>query len=126
MLVEEIDYGTPRSAAAATVSLVIDGKAVTVPEGTSIMRAAMEAGTEIPKLCATDRLDAFGLTVLPRHMVDQIRPLHRVVLGHVTSVVVVGTSFSARAPDGARVRSALVRGRAFVDGGRPYSGWMED
>ncbi len=33
---------------------------VTVPEGTSIMRAAMEIGTQIPKLCATDSLEAFG------------------------------------------------------------------
>src|SRR3546814_3309424 len=31
-----------------------------VAAGTSIMRAAMEIGTEIPKLCATDMLDAFG------------------------------------------------------------------
>ncbi len=31
-----------------------------VPEGTSIMRAAMEMGTQIPKLCATDMVDAFG------------------------------------------------------------------
>src|SRR5690606_17533615 len=38
----------------------IDGKQVTVPEGTSIMRAAMEVGTEIPKLCASDMLEAFG------------------------------------------------------------------
>ncbi|MBM3654859.1 MAG: 4Fe-4S dicluster domain-containing protein, partial [Alphaproteobacteria bacterium] len=36
------------------------GVSVTVPEGTSIMRAAMEAGTEIPKLCATDSIKAFG------------------------------------------------------------------
>jgi formate dehydrogenase major subunit len=42
------------------VTLTIDGKSVTVPEGTSIMRAAMEAGTEIPKLCATDSIKAFG------------------------------------------------------------------
>ena len=33
---------------------------MTVPEGTSIMRAAMEVGTKIPKLCATDMLEAFG------------------------------------------------------------------
>ncbi|MGN6573014.1 MAG: 2Fe-2S iron-sulfur cluster-binding protein, partial [Pseudolabrys sp.] len=58
--VTEIDYGTPKSRAEKTVTLTIDGKAVTVPEGTSIMRAAMDAGTEIPKLCATDMLDAFG------------------------------------------------------------------
>jgi formate dehydrogenase major subunit len=59
-LVQEIDYGTPRSRADKTVTLTIDGQAVTVAEGTSIMRAAMEMGTKIPKLCATDMLDAFG------------------------------------------------------------------
>ena len=59
-LVHETDYGTPRSKAQKTVTLTIDGQAVTVPEGTSIMRAAMEMGTQIPKLCATDMLDAFG------------------------------------------------------------------
>ena len=59
-LVEEIDYGTPASKAEKTVTLTIDGRTVTVPEGTSIMRAAMDAGIEIPKLCATDMLDAFG------------------------------------------------------------------
>jgi formate dehydrogenase major subunit len=59
-LVHEIDYGTPSSKAEKTVALTIDGQAVTVPEGTSIMRAAMEAGTQIPKLCATDMMEAFG------------------------------------------------------------------
>ena len=59
-MVHEIDYGTPRSRAEKTVTLTIDGTIVTVPEGTSIMRAAMEMGTQIPKLCATDMLDAFG------------------------------------------------------------------
>ena len=59
-LVQEIDYGTPRSTAEKTVTLTIDGVAVTVPEGTSVMRAAMEHGHEIPKLCATDMLEAFG------------------------------------------------------------------
>src|SRR5580704_16045952 len=59
-LVHEIDYGTPRSKAEKTVALTIDGQAVNVPEGTSIMRAAMEMGTQIPKLCATDMVDAFG------------------------------------------------------------------
>jgi formate dehydrogenase major subunit len=59
-LISEIDYGTPRARTEKTVTLTIDGAAVTVPEGTSIMRAAMELGTKIPKLCATDMLDAFG------------------------------------------------------------------
>jgi formate dehydrogenase major subunit len=58
--VRELDYGTSKSAAEKTVTLTIDGKEVKVPEGTSIMRAAMEVGIEIPKLCATDMLEAFG------------------------------------------------------------------
>src|SRR5258708_36623092 len=59
-LVHEIDYGTPRSKSEKMVTLTIDGQSVSVPEGTSIMRAAMEMGTQIPKLCATDMVDAFG------------------------------------------------------------------
>jgi formate dehydrogenase major subunit len=59
-LVHELDYGTPKSHSEKTVTLTIDGQQITVPEGTSIMRAAMEAGTQIPKLCATDMLDAYG------------------------------------------------------------------
>jgi formate dehydrogenase major subunit len=59
-LIEETDYGTPASVSEKTVTLTIDGRTVTAPEGTSIMRAAMDAGVEIPKLCATDMLDAFG------------------------------------------------------------------
>ena len=59
-LIREIDYGTPASKAEAAVTLTIDGESVTVPAGTSIMRAAMEMGTEIPKLCASDMLESFG------------------------------------------------------------------
>ncbi len=59
-LIKEIDYGTPVSRSEKMVTLTIDGNQVTVPEGTSIMRASMEAGIAIPKLCATDMLDAFG------------------------------------------------------------------
>jgi formate dehydrogenase major subunit len=56
----EIDYGTPKAVSANTVALQIDGKTITVPEGTSVMRAAAQAGINIPKLCATEMLDAFG------------------------------------------------------------------
>ena len=59
-LVSEIDYGTPAIKSDKTVSLTIDGFMVTVPEGTSIMRAAMQAGIKVPKLCAYDMVDAFG------------------------------------------------------------------
>src|SRR5437868_14708764 len=59
-LIKEIDYGTPEAPAEKTVALTVDGFGVSVPEGTSVMRAAMEAGVQIPKLCATDSLAAFG------------------------------------------------------------------
>ncbi len=59
-LVHETDYGTPPSESERKVTLTVDGFAVTVPEGTSVMRAAAEAGISIPRLCATDTLDAFG------------------------------------------------------------------
>ncbi len=55
------DLGTPAPAEAdASVTVEIDGKSVTVPSGTSVMRAAALAGTGVPKLCATDTLKAFG------------------------------------------------------------------
>ncbi len=60
MAVRDCDYGTPLSDSTQTVSLEIDGFKVTVPEGTSILRAAATAGIQIPKLCATDSLDPFG------------------------------------------------------------------
>jgi formate dehydrogenase major subunit len=53
------DLGTP-AANGEAVTLDIDGATVTVPAGTSIMRAAALAGADIPKLCATDTLKAFG------------------------------------------------------------------
>src|SRR6056297_870053 len=56
---DDRDMGTPAKTG-APVTLEIDGVAVTVAEGTSVMRAAAEAGIPVPKLCATDSLEAFG------------------------------------------------------------------
>ncbi|WP_454004474.1 formate dehydrogenase subunit alpha [Alcaligenes sp. Marseille-Q7550] len=58
--VRERDLGTPASLQTEMVSLTIDGKLIEVPAGTSVMRAAAMAGINIPKLCATDTLEAFG------------------------------------------------------------------
>ena len=54
------DFGTPASSTIQQVTLEIDGFKVTVPEGTSIMRAAATIGIDIPKLCATDSIEPFG------------------------------------------------------------------
>jgi len=56
----EQDFGTPGRHSDKTVTLSIDGQEITVPEGTSVMRAAALLGSKIPKLCATDQLEAFG------------------------------------------------------------------
>ena len=59
-LIKELDYGTPIRVSEQMVTLTIDGASITVPAGTSVMAAAMKAGTAIPKLCATDSLEPFG------------------------------------------------------------------
>jgi formate dehydrogenase major subunit len=56
----DTDYGTPQRESATSVTLEIDGVSITVPAGTSVMRASTEAGINVPKLCATDSLEAFG------------------------------------------------------------------
>jgi formate dehydrogenase major subunit len=56
----QVDHGTPAVHSTEQVTLQIDGQAVTVPKGTSLMRAATTAGIAVPKLCATDSLKAFG------------------------------------------------------------------
>ena len=59
-IIPDRDFGTPAAKSKTMVTLTIDGFDVTVPEGTSIMRAAAEIGIAVPKLCATDTVDAFG------------------------------------------------------------------
>ena len=59
-LIVQRDFGTPARESTERVTLTIDGAQVTVPAGTSLMRAALMAGTQIPKLCATDSLEPFG------------------------------------------------------------------
>ncbi|MDO0944703.1 formate dehydrogenase subunit alpha [Chromohalobacter israelensis] len=58
--VPDRDYGTPARLSEKAVPLTIDGVEVSVPEGTSVMRAAALAGITVPKLCASDNLEAFG------------------------------------------------------------------
>jgi formate dehydrogenase major subunit len=59
-LLKELDTGTPIRAGAPGVTLTVDGRKVSVPPGTSVMAAAALIDNPIPKLCATDNLEAFG------------------------------------------------------------------
>ena len=56
----QADFGTPEVLSDEQITLTIDGREVTVPAGTSVMRAAALNGTKIPSLCASDSLQAFG------------------------------------------------------------------
>ncbi len=56
----DIDCGTPRRESEVSITLEINGEPISVPQGTSVMRAAIEAGVRVPKLCATDSLEPFG------------------------------------------------------------------
>ena len=76
-MLSEIDYGTPERHSPVSVTLEINGVAVTVPEGTSVMRAATLIDRPIPKLCATDSLEP----AVPKNC-QPIAPLDAVLLGH--------------------------------------------
>src|SRR5262245_33474144 len=58
--ITDIDLGTPERSSQRKITLEIDGVSVSVPSGTSVMNAAAVAGRQVPKLCATDTLEAFG------------------------------------------------------------------
>ncbi|MEM8936079.1 MAG: formate dehydrogenase subunit alpha [Pseudomonadota bacterium] len=59
-ILKETDFGTPKPKTDRKVSIEIDGFTVEAEEGASVMRAAAESGVSIPKLCATDSLNAYG------------------------------------------------------------------
>ena len=71
--IAEHDLGTPERTASQQVSLQIDGCDITVPAGTSVMRAAALADLKIPKLCATDQLEAFGSCRLCLVQIEGVR-----------------------------------------------------
>ena len=49
-----------KSSSVERVRLCIDGLEVETAAGTTVMRAALEAGIHLPKLCAADGLESFG------------------------------------------------------------------
>jgi len=69
----QADFGTPEVTGGPDVTLTVDGRAVTVPAGTSVMRAAALSGGAIPKLCASDNLAAFGSCRLCLVEIDGLR-----------------------------------------------------
>src|SRR5487761_830514 len=103
-LIQELDYGTPASVAQTLVTLEIDGKSVTVPAGTSIMRAAVEAGVQVPKLCATDNMEAFGSCRLCLVEIDG----RRGTPASCTTLAEAGMKVTTQSPKLARLRRGVM------------------
>ena len=53
--------GSGKNSTARQIALTIDGKAVSVPEGTTIWEAARELGVDIPVLCHSPRMAPVGV-----------------------------------------------------------------
>ena len=98
------DFGTPASDSGSRVSLLIDGRQVSAPAGSSVMRAALEAGIPIPKLCATDQLEAFGSCRLCLVQVEGRRGYP----ASCTTPVEEGMKVSTQSPHLARLRRGVM------------------
>ncbi len=103
-LIHETDFGTPARVSETLVTLEIDGKPVTVPVGTSIMRAAAEAGVSVPKLCATDSVEAFGSCRLCLVEIDG----RRGTPASCTTLVEPGMKVRTQSPKLAKMRRGMM------------------
>ena len=100
----EQDFGTPKRETAKLVTLTIDGQEVQAPEGTSVMRAAAQAGVKIPKLCATDQLEAFGSCRLCLVQIEGMKGLP----ASCTTPVAQGMKVTTQNPQIADVRRGVM------------------
>jgi len=80
----------------ADVTLTIDNHPVTVPAGTTILKAAEQLGRQVPTICYHDHCTANGLCRICVVEVDGVRPLVPACLSRVSEGMKVSTS-SARA-----------------------------
>jgi NADH dehydrogenase/NADH:ubiquinone oxidoreductase subunit G len=76
----------------ADLTLTIDGATVTVPEGTTILKAAAQAGRQVPTICYHDHCTANGLCRICVVEVDGVKPLLPACLSRVSEGMKVSTS----------------------------------
>ena len=74
------------------VTLTIDGTAVTVPAGTTILKAAETLGRRVPTICYHDHCTANGLCRICVVEVDGVKPLLPACLSRVSEGMKVSTS----------------------------------
>ena len=77
------------------VTLTIDGASVTVPAGTTILKAAEKLGRPVPTICYHEHCTANGLCRICVVEVDGVKPLLPACLSQVSDGMKVSTS-SAR------------------------------
>jgi NADH-quinone oxidoreductase subunit G len=77
------------------VTLTVDGKEVTVPKGTLIIRAAEQLGVEIPRFCDHPFLDPVGACRQCYVEIEGQRKLFTSCTTEVTSGMVVRTQFAS-------------------------------
>ena len=104
MKLADTDLGTPEVQSEEMVRLEINGQPVTAPSGTSVMRAAAQAGIPIPKLCATDSVKAFGSC---RMCMVQIEG-RRGFVSSCTEPVAEGLSVTTQNDDIAKLRRGVM------------------
>jgi NADP-reducing hydrogenase subunit HndD len=80
----------------ADITLTIDGTAVTVPVGTTILKAAEKLGRQVPTICYHDYCTSNGLCRICVVEVDGVKPLLPACLSRVSEGMKVST-LSARA-----------------------------
>jgi len=85
--------------ASATVTLTIDGRAVTVPKGTTVYQAARAAGIDIPIFCYHDRMPPLGACRMCLVKVEKMPKLQ-------TSCTLVATDGMVVSTRDAEVRAA--------------------
>src|ERR1700730_16018500 len=73
------------------IQLTIDGKAVTVPKGTTVYTAAKELGIEIPIFCYHDRMPPFGACRMCLVEVEKMNKLQTSCTLEATEGMVVKT-----------------------------------
>jgi len=76
----------------ADVTLTIDGASITVPAGTTILKAAEQLGQQIPTICYHDHCTANGLCRICVVEVDGVKPLLPACLSRVSEGMKVSTS----------------------------------
>src|SRR5215510_2293458 len=80
----------------ADITLTIDGISVTVPAGTTILKAAEKLGRQVPTICYHEYCTANGLCRICVVEVDGVKPLLPACLSRLSDGMKVFTS-SARA-----------------------------